>query len=213
MQWSSIPQQMISTVSIVLNLRPLCLCQSRLWKGRITCIGCVFSRCSILCHVWSRVTGRPWLWVDDVLWKSGLCCSWAHPGKSLYWLRGECFTAFFNFIFWVFSYKLVLNKRPESEWSSTNHKSTVFPYICLVLVPWSRNEWFQTHNTLFQADVWSMGVLLFALLCGYLPFDDDSCVVLYRKITVRAPFSFSLFHHFHFFSSKVDHTLTGKTWR
>lgn len=36
-----------------------------------------------------------------------------------------------------------------------------------------------------QADVWSMGVLLFALLCGYLPFDDDNCMVLYRKITVR----------------------------
>ncbi|XP_034714341.1 maternal embryonic leucine zipper kinase [Etheostoma cragini] len=33
-----------------------------------------------------------------------------------------------------------------------------------------------------EADVWSMGVLLFALLCGYLPFDDDNCVVLYRKI-------------------------------
>ncbi|GAA6214694.1 maternal embryonic leucine zipper kinase [Lates japonicus] len=34
-----------------------------------------------------------------------------------------------------------------------------------------------------EADVWSMGVLLFALLCGYLPFDDDNCMVLYRKIT------------------------------
>lgn len=34
-----------------------------------------------------------------------------------------------------------------------------------------------------EADVWSMGVLLFALLCGYLPFDDDNCVVLYKKIT------------------------------
>ncbi|XP_061586169.1 maternal embryonic leucine zipper kinase isoform X2 [Cololabis saira] len=34
-----------------------------------------------------------------------------------------------------------------------------------------------------EADVWSMGVLLFALLCGYLPFDDDNCVVLYRKIS------------------------------
>ncbi|XP_076027154.1 maternal embryonic leucine zipper kinase [Genypterus blacodes] len=33
-----------------------------------------------------------------------------------------------------------------------------------------------------EADVWSMGVLLFALLCGYLPFDDDNCTVLYRKI-------------------------------
>uniref|UniRef100_A0A3Q1K8F0 Maternal embryonic leucine zipper kinase n=1 Tax=Anabas testudineus TaxID=64144 RepID=A0A3Q1K8F0_ANATE len=34
-----------------------------------------------------------------------------------------------------------------------------------------------------EADVWSMGVLLFALLCGYLPFDDENCMVLYRKIT------------------------------
>ncbi|XP_061686956.1 maternal embryonic leucine zipper kinase [Syngnathoides biaculeatus] len=34
-----------------------------------------------------------------------------------------------------------------------------------------------------EADVWSMGVLLFALLCGFLPFDDDNCAVLYRKIT------------------------------
>ncbi|XP_047431640.1 maternal embryonic leucine zipper kinase [Mugil cephalus] len=34
-----------------------------------------------------------------------------------------------------------------------------------------------------EADVWSMGVLMFALLCGYLPFDDDNCMILYRKIT------------------------------
>lgn len=33
-----------------------------------------------------------------------------------------------------------------------------------------------------EADIWSMGILLYALLCGYLPFDDENIPQLYRKI-------------------------------
>ena len=37
---------------------------------------------------------------------------------------------------------------------------------------------------IFQADIWSMGILLYALLCGYLPFDDENIPQLYKKIQV-----------------------------
>ncbi|KAM4014653.1 LOW QUALITY PROTEIN: maternal embryonic leucine zipper kinase-like [Anomaloglossus baeobatrachus] len=33
-----------------------------------------------------------------------------------------------------------------------------------------------------EADIWSMGVLMYALMCGYLPFDDDNVMLLYKKI-------------------------------
>lgn len=33
-----------------------------------------------------------------------------------------------------------------------------------------------------NADIWSCGVVLFAMICGYLPFEDANTTQLYKKI-------------------------------
>lgn len=33
-----------------------------------------------------------------------------------------------------------------------------------------------------NVDIWSCGVILFALICGYLPFEDPDTSKLYKKI-------------------------------
>lgn len=35
-----------------------------------------------------------------------------------------------------------------------------------------------------EVDIWALGILLYALLAGYLPFDDQNIDALYRKILV-----------------------------
>ena len=32
------------------------------------------------------------------------------------------------------------------------------------------------------ADIWSCGIILFALVCGYLPFDEEQIAKLFNKI-------------------------------
>jgi len=39
-------------------------------------------------------------------------------------------------------------------------------------------QWYEPS----RCDVWSCGVILFALVCGYLPFEDGNTAALYRKI-------------------------------
>jgi len=33
-----------------------------------------------------------------------------------------------------------------------------------------------------EVDTWSCGIILFALICGYLPFEDPDTTELYKKI-------------------------------
>ena len=34
----------------------------------------------------------------------------------------------------------------------------------------------------FKADIWSLGIVLYIVLCGYAPFFDDNVSRLFRKI-------------------------------
>ena len=38
-----------------------------------------------------------------------------------------------------------------------------------------------------KIDIWSSGIILYAMVCGYLPFEDEVTTKLYEKIKNNSP--------------------------
>jgi maternal embryonic leucine zipper kinase len=92
------------------------------------------------------------------------CCgSPAYAAPEL--ISGKCYLG--NYFSWSLHNFVIFQNHAENKYAHV--------HWVLIAVLWLIGS---------EADIWSMGVLLYALLCGYLPFDDDNIAILYRKIQV-----------------------------
>jgi serine/threonine protein kinase len=68
-----------------------------------------------------------------------------------------------------------LRIRIHTKMSQTRRYRTCYLLFCVFAYAVSGRNYLGS-----EADIWSMGVLLYALLCGFLPFDDENISSLYR---------------------------------
>ena len=75
--------------------------------------------------------------------------------------------------------------------SNTNEGNKLLKTACGRHAMQHWNDCRRYHGPL--ADIWSVGVILFAMVCGYLPFEDNNTAHLYRRycgVVTRLPNSY-----------------------
>lgn len=60
-----------------------------------------------------------------------------------------------------------------------SHKSVINIYHCSFIIQVIHNKGYDGA----KADLWSCGVILFVLMAGFLPFEENNLMALYKKVS------------------------------